>query len=258
MVPAGFVLVTVSANSLCLSPKLFSRLTTIRSLSASSPGFVLVPCVQGRLYEQQRPRAVESSASTPCTVSPRMAAAARTSAAPGVFVFCLLSTAFHSRGRTLPLRGRFQLQPSSGRPHRPTPLRGFWSVRRSGNASRGYSLLLSSSPSSLSSLRSGRSLERSPALVLNSSTALREVRPHNVAYCIHLVSYCKQRWYIVFFMYFYCRQSEETVPSQIPKLVFSSFKSVVSLGFSFHLHRFIYAVRANPVRFRYCVCVTAS
>jgi hypothetical protein len=61
MVPAGFVPVTNSANSLCLSPAPFSRLTTIRSLSASSPGFVLFPCVHGRFYEQQRPRAAELS-----------------------------------------------------------------------------------------------------------------------------------------------------------------------------------------------------
>jgi hypothetical protein len=51
---------------------------------------------------------------------------------------------------------------------------------------------------------------------------------------------------------------KKPVPSQIPFLVFSNLKSVVSLGFSFHLHRFICAVRANPVRFRYRVCASAS
>jgi hypothetical protein len=37
------------------------RLTTIRSLSASSPGIVLVPCVHGRFYEWQRRGAAELS-----------------------------------------------------------------------------------------------------------------------------------------------------------------------------------------------------
>jgi hypothetical protein len=37
----------------------------------------------------------------------------------------------------------------------------------------------------------------------NSPPALREVRPHNVVYCIHLVSYCKQRWFIVFSKYLF-------------------------------------------------------
>jgi hypothetical protein len=69
----------------------------------------------------------------------RLAAVARTSAAPEVFAFCLLSTAFYSRGRTLPLRGRFHLQAASGRLRRSVPIRGVWSIKRSGSSSRGYS-----------------------------------------------------------------------------------------------------------------------
>jgi hypothetical protein len=61
MVPSGFVPVTVSANSFCLSPALFSRLTTIRPLLASSLWIVLVPCVRGRFYEWQRPGAAKVS-----------------------------------------------------------------------------------------------------------------------------------------------------------------------------------------------------
>jgi hypothetical protein len=44
----------------CLSPPLLSRPTTVRPLSASSPGIVLVPCIYGRFCEQQCPGAAES------------------------------------------------------------------------------------------------------------------------------------------------------------------------------------------------------
>jgi hypothetical protein len=144
-----------------------------------------------------------------------------------------------------PLRGRFRYCGSkwSSTPSNPPPWSLVWRKRKS----RLLSSLSSSSSPSCSRFELSAGLARGLAycivlyhpVFIQYSVKVSSV--HFLSVAAALVFHLK---YIVF-----------SNPSQFPLLVFSSFKSVVSLGFSFHLHRFTCAVRANPVRFRYCVCV---
>jgi hypothetical protein len=130
------------------------RLTTIRLLSASSPGIVLVPCIHGRFYEQQRPGVAELSfllqqssrysrrhyQHPPPVLYHTVGRSSSQSAAPGV---------------------GFAIVAASGRLRHPILFRGLWSVKRSGSASRGFS--------------HHRRLHHFPALCSNSPPASREV-----------------------------------------------------------------------------------